>query len=265
MIAKNLYRITFVFLAFTIAGCTAFALRDANDQLTTYYYAKVKAQQDAQTPQDNSFILMESALASLKTLAENASAQAKQESNVLNKISFYRIATTAAWQAGDTNVVSYSNAGQALCNDGNASKAPRDCGMLVVIPVLASVDEQTNVFNALQKKVTAPTWQPNETDTKAAETIYDRYSTAFNKLMQQRALLNTGAPPEFLDGVDKNLGALLCTHIDDASRGLLGLVGSSQLNTLDADVKKMKCGLIKANVNSALARCISSIQPQDCD
>lgn len=267
MLRIHFYRITFLAIAISITGCTtAVALRDANEQLTTYYYAKVEAQQAAQSEANDNFFLVESAMASLKTLAENAAAEAQKEKNPLNKISFYRIATTAAWQAEDGNVVTYANAGTEVCDEGHSSKAPRDCGMLVVIPMLASVDEQTKAFNVLQDKVTADDWVANEPDKTAAETIYDRFSIAFNKLMQQRpSLLQTGAHPDFIKGLDRNIGTLLCVHIDDSARGLLGLVGSSQLGTMDSDVKKMKCSLINAQVDPNLAQCISDTQPQECN
>ena len=259
MKTNHLGQITCIVVVLTLAGCTALKLRDANDQLTTYYYAKLEAEKA------RSFPMIESAVASLNTLSENAAAQANEETNVLNQIAFYRIATTAAWQAGDTRVLEYGQSGQALCRGDAAAKAPRDCGMMAVIPSLASVDEKTRALDKLQARVTASDWQRNTADKENAESIYGAYRDAFNTLIEQRPVLqSSGAHAAFLNGVDRNLGTLLCSLIDDSARGLLGLAGSDLVNAMDAPVKKMKCALRNAKVDPGLAPCIRNLTPQSC-
>jgi len=117
-----LHRLTIIVLALSLSGCTAFQLRDANQQLTSYYYAKQQA------TQSGDYLMKESVKSSLGSLATDAAEQAQKEKNVLNQIAFYRVASTAAWQAGNPNVVSYADAGKKLCTDENFNRAPRDCG-----------------------------------------------------------------------------------------------------------------------------------------
>lgn len=259
MKSRILFRTALVIVLVAVAGCSSLKLRDANDQLTTYYFAKQQAQRADNYP------MMENALASLNGLSARAAAQAAKERDVRNKIAFYRIAVTAAWQAGDPKVAEYGLAGERLCAGDTFAKAPRDCGMLAVVPSLASVDEQTRALDALLKKINSPTWQPNDADRRAADAVYDNYVEAFKRLVARRpSLQKSGAHPGFLRQVDRNLGALLCTQIRSAARGLLRLVRSPKADGVDADVRKMKCDLLRGGVDPKLAPCIQQLGPQDC-
>jgi len=257
---KNLSHVTYVVIVLTLVGCTAFQIRDANHQLTTFYYAKLEAERNKNLTLTEKAVMIENTVSSLNTLSKNAVAQAREETKVENKIAFYRIATTAAWQADNSNVVEYATAGQALCRGKKTVKVPRDCGMLEVIPLLASVDEQTNVLNKLQAKTAAPGWKKNKVDMNDAEAIYESYRMAFKKLIKtRRSLQGTGAHSSFLKAVDENMGTLLCTNIDSSTRGLLSTVGSDLVTKMRGPVKKMKCELVNAGVDTALALCIKDM------
>lgn len=255
-----LCRVTWVsLLVLMLSGCVALELRDANEQLTSYYNAKIAARQA------KDFVMTDTALSQLKSLAQAAAAQAKEESDPLNRIAYYRIAATAAWQAGDPAVAEYGLAGQALCHQGDPARAPRDCGMLMVIPSLASVDEQTPRLNQLQARISEPSWRDNAEDRAAAEKIFGALRDAFDNLARQRPTLRDSAVhPTFMQGLDSNLGILLCDHLDSSVRGVLGIVNSPRLPELARSVHDMECTLLKQGVDQRNASCIKDVDPQTC-
>ncbi len=111
--------------------------------------------------------------AALSALADEAAARGANTSNSqVNRISFYRVAATAAWQAGDVKVVTYANEGFSLCDSENYQKAPRDCGMLSVIPGFASVDELTKRIEEIRSR--ASRWIES-TDRAGSWSIIRRY------------------------------------------------------------------------------------------
>ena len=100
-------------------ACVALSLREANHELADLYRAKSEAVNSRQWEQEMTVN------AALSTLADEAAAQGADRSNsAINRISFYRIAATAAWQAGDVNVVAYAADGYSLCTPENYGKAP---------------------------------------------------------------------------------------------------------------------------------------------
>ena len=263
---KTVFRLTLIIAVVGLTACTAFQMRDANEQLTSYYYAKQQAEKN------DDWRMLEGTIASLSKLAADAAKQAeKEKDNVLNQIAFYRIATTAAWQAGESKVITYADGGQRLCAGDNFNRAPRDCGMLLVIPTLASADETTKRFNSLQAKVTAEGWGENPEDVTEAEKIYADYVTALNSLLSRRPDLQTsGAHPAFLQGVDKNIGTLLCKNIDEAVLGLIALTSTAErVSALECEVYEFKKRAFDAGLNQSSVSCLPEKKdqlkkPQNC-
>lgn len=252
-----------IFLVLSFAGCTSFELRDANQQLTSYYYAKQQAFQD------DDWRMLENVRSSLKTLASDAAQQAQKEKNVLNQIAFYRIATTAAWQAEDLSVVSYADDGSKLCAGGNFDRAPRDCGMLLVIPVFAGVDETTDRFNQLQDKVLAA--RSDELASYATDTqkVFNAYKDGLVKILELRPkLAGSMAHPDFIKAVDENSGMLLCTHIETQAFGLITTV-NEKLSQAKCEIYMLKKSAFKAGLKQSYAKCLPGseaqlIKPQEC-
>lgn len=230
---NTLFRLAFIFALVGLTACTAFQLRDANQQLTSYYYAKQQAEKN------KDWRMIEGTNASLSKLAEDAAKQAeKEKSDVLNRIAFYRIAATAAWQAGETNVLTYADKGQKLCTDENFKRAPRDCSMLIVFPLFASVDETTRKFEALQEKVEITPAGQKKSHAKAAQQIFDDYRSALISILEQRPrLAKNETHPDFLSALDQNAGDLLCKLIGFNSVGLIA--------TVEGDVNNAKCELFE--------------------
>lgn len=242
--------VALIVLVLSFAGCTAFHLRDGNEQLTSYYYAKKQANKDTD------WRMLENIRSSLNTLAADAAKQAQREKSVLNQIAFYRIATTAAWQSGDINVVTYADDGSKLCTDENFNLAPRDCGMLLVIPLFAAVDETTDRFNKLQAEVSKAPADQRASFTEDTQKIFDDYNVALATILKHRPkLADSAAHPDFLIAVDQNSGNLLCDLIEQSAVGLIA--------TTRGDVPKAKCEVYKlkknafdTGLNQSCAKCL---------
>lgn len=187
-----------------LAACqTAFDINNANEQLTTNFHTLELAKINNNAP------LIETATTSLKALAENAAEQAGKETSTANKISFMRIAATAAWQTGDTNVIRYSDQGLTLCaNDWTV--VPRDCGMLAFVKDTAAVNETTRLLNQ---------YGGNATEEQAID-VFNRYLNSANNLLEVRPKLVQYSTSELVIEFDKALTKLLCTNINTYARGL---------------------------------------------
>ena len=255
--------LTIVFLVLIFAGCTAFQLRDGNQQLTSYYYAKQQAVQNAD------WRMLENVRSSLNTLAADAAKQAQKETNALNQIAFYRIATTAAWQSGELDVVTYADKGSELCNDGNFNLSPRDCGMLLVIPVFAGVDETTDRFNQLQAKVTQAPANQRAQYAQDAQKVFDDYKDGLTTILEHRSkLADSAAHPDFMMAVDQNSGTLLCKLIEINA---IGLIVTAKGNKAEAEceVHKLKKSAFEVGLNQSYADCLPEnkeklLKPQNC-
>ncbi|UCG13236.1 MAG: hypothetical protein JSU72_01725 [Deltaproteobacteria bacterium] len=258
-----LHRLATIVLVLSLSGCTAFRLRDANEQLTSYYYAKQQA------TQNSDYLMRESVKSSLGSLATDAAEQAEREKNVLNQIAFYRVASTAAWQAGNPNVVSHAEAGKKLCTDRNFNRAPRDCGMLLVIPFFAGVDETTDRFNELQAEVTAAPADERASHAQATEKVFADYRAGLTSILTQRLkLANSAAHPDLLEAVDQNTGKLLCTLIEIDAVGLIATARGDVARAV-CEVHKLKVSAFDAGLNQSSADCLPEskdklVKPQGC-
>lgn len=196
--------VTLIATASILCACqTARQIDDANEQLTSYYYAKQQAADDP--------VMKETAITSLRELGRTSAEQAASTSDPRNKISFYRVAATAAWQAGDPAVIEYSAAGSEVCEE-QWSSAPRDCGMLTFIDDLAAVDETTDQFGAARRS------GPNEA--RAVE-LFERYEESAITMIENRANLVNSVPGALVTEYDNRLDVLICKNIAFAAIGYL--------------------------------------------
>jgi len=237
--------LTFITLGL-LAGCqTAAHLNDANEQLLSYYTAKSQAADPT---------MKETAVASLQVLATDTAERAEAESDPLNKISFYRIAATAAWQAGDANVVEYAAAGSQACVDQWAN-APRDCGMLLFIDDLAAIDETTATFNGLKA---------SSASVDEAVDVFERYEATANAMIEIRPQLATNVPASLLTGFDKRLDELICSLIAGGANGLAVTAGA----TIDGTCRIGNLRLKSRDAGADLPSCSGSLPAEinpDCD
>ena len=201
---KRLNRIIIFGLVFVfLSGCTAFELRDANDMLVNLCTTKIEMDQKEYNLGDQ-MLLRANINESLIQLAKDAAEEAdKTSTNRLNKIAFYRIAATASWQAMTTTaddtrkkdaqerILKYSKEGFSLCT--NANDAPRDCGMLLVIPTLAGIDQYKESHEKINEKIR------NETATDAEVIqLFDTEISALKDLLEKYEQVSlTDIPPAF--------------------------------------------------------------------
>jgi len=221
----------------SLAGCqTAAHLNDANEQLLSYYTVKSQAADPT---------MKETAVASLQVLATDTAERAEAESDPLNKISFYRIAATAAWQAGVANVVEYAAAGSQVCEE-QWDKAPRDCGMLLFIDDLAAIDETTARFNGLEA---------SSASAQQAVDVFERYEATAKTMIEIRPQLVTNAPASLLAGFDQRLEELICSHIAVGANGLAVTAGA----TIDGACRIDNLRLKSRDAGADLPSCSGSV------
>ena len=205
-----------------LGACTSsFELRDANEALNSYYTSL------QQSSEDNDWGMAEQSQMALDTLAKDSAGQAQKEKDARNSIAFYRVAATAAWQSGSDDVITYAGKGEALCDaGGNVNEAPRDCAMLKLIPMLASVDQTTDDLDRLNEQL-------NETRTAeerrpfipAAEAIFADYRDSLSLLLQARPeIVASPVPPDFVQAMDDNLADLLCNKLEINAVGVVAQV-----------------------------------------
>jgi len=245
-----------------LTGCVALDIRQADQALIDNYSAKQTALSTGDGP------LLMSTMSALDRLAKDSAAEGARTTNgALNRISFYRIATTAAWQAGSDDVLVYAKDGTALCNSPSIGTAPpRDCGMLLVFPYLASADKLTADFKALDRRLNSG---PGDLDADRAEAerIYTGYEDAFDGVLDaRRSIKGTDAPPAFYTALDSNLGALLCDNLE-GMRGALVLTRSPRVREMQVDLSSRACQLSAAGAvpgSRAQGQCLTRLRAGGC-
>jgi hypothetical protein len=192
-----------VVVCMVLVACqTANELNDANEQLSSYYYAKTQAADDP--------LMEEAAIASLRDLGRESAEHAAAASDPLNKISFYRIAATAAWQAKDPIVVQYAKDGSDACKN-QWTNAPRDCGMLTFIDDLAAIDETTAEYNKIKADGATPA---------GVVEIVKTYQGIAETMIDNRAQLETSVPASLLLEYDTKIDDLVCKLFKVGAVGL---------------------------------------------
>lgn len=239
-----------------LSGCTALEIREANQQLTSLYQAKYLAEQSGD------HLTRLNAVAALDQLADDAGAEAPSAMDRRNKIAFYRIAGTAAWQAGDSEATNgYAESGKKACGNDGSTVAPRDCGMLEVVQVLRGVDEQSDDLDAVRTRIDANRGTTVQ-DREDALRIFDRYSLAFKTLMAQRETWTKASMPDgFIEGVDANLHVLVCAQLDEKLMGVIRDLGDRGLKkSTQSSIDGMKCEMGAQGVPPARVPCISGTE-----
>lgn len=194
-----------IFLAITIllSGCSALHLGQANANLTQLYKDR----------NDNDIYIQSAAREGLSALAKESGTAAEKTSDPLNKIAFYRIAVTAAWQAGDyQNISQYARAGQDLCKGKNLDN--RDCLMLLIFPDFASIDETSSKMNKMKSHCARYSVECLTYYEKA----FGDYAGAISRLTSNWQKIGNGsADPLFALEVAKRMGEATCA----AHRGIV--------------------------------------------
>lgn len=199
---------------------SSFELRDANEALNSYYAAL------QQSSDRGDWEMAEQSRFALDTLAQDAAAQGDKQGDARNRIAFYRVATTAAWQSGSNDVMTYAGKGQALCDaDNNADRAPRDCAMLKVMPTFASVDQTTEKLDRLTAQLESISdAEGRRRLSPEAEQIFTDYRDSLARLLAARPGIATSpVHPDFVQALDDNLADLLCNKLENQGVGVVAM------------------------------------------
>lgn len=245
-----------------LGGCVALDLRQANYELADLYRAKSEAIDSGHWEQEVTVN------AALSALADEAAARGANTSNSqVDRISFYRVAATAAWQAGDVKVVTYANEGISLCDSENYQKAPRDCGMLSVIPGFASVDELTKRIEEIRRRASGGSNPPTEQEVGQ---LFDDIKSRTDSLLRNRnTIRQSSAHPKLAEEIDRQTGTILCIHLLNA-RGLIVQIagdGSAMHRKAQCDEYKLQAEMKKMGFSQSIAPCLSPgapTRPEGC-
>jgi hypothetical protein len=239
-----------------VCSCATLDLREANHELVNLYRAKIEAINSSNAEQE---VTINGALS---ILAEQAAEKCEDQTMPrINRIPFCRIAATAAWQAGHENVVTYANNGISLCHEENYSKAPRDCGMLLIIPDLASVDELIRRYNELNGRITHESNPP--TKEEVVKLYADIKSRIHSLLTKRDTIKQSCTHPKLLESLDRHMGTIFCRHFHET----LGLivqyagVGSDAHKDAQCHEYKLKVRLKKLGFSQQMAPCLPAGAP----
>jgi hypothetical protein len=260
-IRKTLF-VVLLGIGILLNSCVSLDLRQANRELTDLYKAKIEAINSNHWEQEVTVN------AALSALADEAAAQGADRSiSEVNRISFYRIAATAAWQAGDTKVVRYADEGLSLCTPENYSKAPRDCGMLSVIPGFASVDELTKRIEDIQRRVKGG---PNPPTEQEVVQLFDDFKSRIDLLLSNRnTIKQSNAHPKLMEEIDNQTATILCSHLQTARALIVRVAGdeSTAHKKAQCDDYKLQVEMKRLGFTQQTANCLppgEPIKPQGC-
>jgi len=199
-------------------ACSSFELRDANNQLTNLYSATKSA----------NAIEKLNAITGLKTLSDDAANQAEKNITIENQISFYRIATTAAWQSKNyLTAGEHGKKGRSLCVSNNLEN--RDCGMLLTFPSFAAVDELSIQLMATDK-----------TDLTSFMEIFQLYKGLVIRLSKNWSTIKSGdAGPLLAPETAKRIGEIICEKMSIPLRGNIANLNTSKGTKAFNEIKSL--------------------------
>lgn len=251
-------------LCLFLSGCNAFYLRDANKMLVDLYTTKLELDRTPNKP-DEKLILSGNIHESFSKLAKDSAAEAEKiGTNKLNKIAFYRIASTASWQAMNTatndenkdaaknQIMAYSKAGFLECS--NPKEAPRDCAMLLIIPTLAGIDEHTKIFEDFNKKMAS-----GEATEEDALELFKTEKTAITLLVDgYNKISETDIHPDFLNHLKEIMRQDYCQRVNQAKNIILRKFDENSQKFKDTakEAEDIKKSLIKIGIDGAALNCI---------
>jgi len=224
--------VVFLVIVFQVStsGCITQKLRDYNNELNTLHADLVRIRQTGGNTQPTE--------QQLAQLARESSAEAAQTSDPKTRVSLYRVAAIAAWQAGPAGmdlVFPIVDAGIAACAalPQQDNDAPRDCSMIRIAGPMAVQDRVAASLIVLQQKRTqvqqdhqrhcqelhgaeaaacrATRGKLPATDLPAVQTMFGDFETQFTKVSEARdAQSSRGVPPELVTHTDRQRLIIYC-------------------------------------------------------
>ncbi|WP_412973315.1 hypothetical protein [Glaciecola sp. MF2-115] len=229
-----------------LASCNALKISEANQALSNHYFAKESAREKFENDKTtvSNLAIIESMSLALQDLAIETKQRADEESDVKNRIAFYRISATAAWQSGTLKASDFSTQGHKLCqSEKGIEEMNVHCGMLAFIPLFSSVDKNTDRVHSLEMRIKAA---KKARDTEAlkplqteAQAIFDEYKTALSAgIITKKAITNYQLSDGFIAQVDANLRDIACNKLSQTNALLSQANGMSVPN--ESIISEMK-------------------------
>jgi hypothetical protein len=203
-------------IALAVAGCTAHRLKGDDDQLVELnrQCAAVDQRGDP-TPCRQRYEQLAAA-----ALAEGR----KSGADVLTRVAFYRVAATAAFDAGPLGTQTLTEStdeGTQACEQlpQKDASAPRDCALIrlafplgVTAELSRRLDDVIRARDALRK--TNPSAQLPASDLPTVLALYDGFETQFDKVSALRAHLGDAAPDQLMVYEDDQRRAIYCWALE---------------------------------------------------
>lgn len=198
-----------------LSSCSSLQINQANQALSNHFNAKANA-----IANDN-FMLAASMRAALQDLARETKLAAEKESDVLNKIAFYQISATAAWQSNTLLVSEYAKDGQALCDQANnAEQMPVHCSMLLFTPIFSINDTHQLRTKDLEAKIESARSMDDKSIMEnleiEAQAMVDGLLTAVKAAAVARKKISSyqKLSDDAIEQIDKNLHTLACENLE---------------------------------------------------
>ncbi len=194
-----------------VSGCNSLQINDANQALSNHFTAKTNA------TAAKDFMLANSVRAALQDLANETQTAGDKQSDVLNKITFYQISATAAWQSNLLVASDYAKKGQQLCEQEEAAKQmPVHCGMLAFIPLFALNDMHTLRASSIQKQIENAAMGSEEMLAlrNESEQMFKDYRVAISAAVAaKRKVATYKLSEDAILQINRNLDILACTNL----------------------------------------------------
>ena len=148
-----------------------------------------------------------------REVARRAQTLARSEAPSLNQVAFYRIAAIAGWQGNAPELLEVSQAGQDSCRalPQGAAAAPRDCGLLMVAPLLAASDQRVGEIEALQRRRAAAGGRLDAKDVAATTTLLGNSAGLYERFHRQQVeILRLDAPAAFKQAIADQGARMAC-------------------------------------------------------
>nr|VFJ45772.1 MAG: hypothetical protein BECKFM1743A_GA0114220_1002911 [Candidatus Kentron sp. FM]VFJ45968.1 MAG: hypothetical protein BECKFM1743C_GA0114222_1003211 [Candidatus Kentron sp. FM]VFK07413.1 MAG: hypothetical protein BECKFM1743B_GA0114221_1004011 [Candidatus Kentron sp. FM] len=247
-----------------VIGCNPVRIHEADQSYMTLYEAKQKAKKEDDI---HALLLARSGFTNLAR--ESAAAAAELRTKRREAIGLGRVSAGSVWQAepwrdqphaqtinsspdgtaeSAANVKAYADIGLARCGE-DLNIAPRDCGMLALIPHLAAIDEKTFLYDQIKDN--------DSQDWDGMRKVFDSYEYNLTKLIgptappsrvSRKSLFSLKASPEFRKAIDLNIETTFCNLQDQ----IAAYIDQHEPNALNCstgdqptDVKQLKCHVEK--------------------
>jgi len=216
-------------LVLSLCGCGGAKLSELDREFVSLYQTKI----DYRTASDGLLLPPDALSQAFADLSQRAAAGARAApaASPALQVAFWRVATLAAWQAGEageTAVIDQAEAGRRACDALRSAgqDAPRDCLLLETAEPLARQDATLREMRALVGRLGAgPTYPPAER--QKFESFFGDFIGRLQDLgaLRRREFGRAAVPDTFWPRFDRQMTIVACNA--NKARGYAGQAGAS--------------------------------------